>query len=1665
MQASAKVGIGRLMLLMLAAVLAAVALLPSFVSAATLTDADELGRFGERGTGAGQLSFSRPRAADPVTGHLYVTDGNSRIDEFTPWGEFVKAFGWDVAPGAVNEQQEVRVRAGAGTFKLSFGASTTVDLSFDATEPEVQSALNALASIGGAGGSVTVTEQLGNPSTATPFIYVVAFKGSLAGKDVAQLSATSGSTPLSAGNPKTELEVRTRADGTPGGTGLESCTAESGCQAGSKGPGAGQFLGPKWLVVDSSGDLYVGEFFDNSGLQNSRIQKFSPTGHFLWMIGGDTIVDGAAGTGIVTPGSKTITSVITTEKVFRVGQAIEGTGIETGTTIAKVGNGTIELSRAAGPAATGTTTNLNVAPGPNNVSSNKVETVKLGANTTGGSFKLFFRIPDPSRSEATTEPIPYNASAAELQSILTALPNIGAGNVAVTGSPGGPWAVEFEGARFADTDVEWFYAGLAEAERQKEASGLTVSSGEKEVNVSASKGAETCSVAAECQAPGIGETGAGQFYLSPIVALAPDGSLLVASDKRIQRFNAAGAYQSTLELSKEPQAVAVAPGSGDLYVVYREGGGVHQLDPTSGQELANLEVERPQGSLATDPEGDVFVAARHADPGDAEYAGDGIGPFDRVIEFDAKGNRVSVLAESELYLNESNRPQRYFLEGIGTNALGDLYASYVTEGGTANFIRFFGPPPVSYESPPRHPPQIAAQYATSVSAGEAEVKAKINPRFWNDTSFHLEYGAAPCSEGGCAETEALRLTSRVAGSPLTSPGVLLEGLEAGTAYHYRFVAESTGGGPVYGPDATFTTYRSPVAPSCPGNEAFRGGASANLPDCRAYEMVSPLDKEGGDVAVQVGGPALLPSALEQAATSGEKLAYGSYRSFGGAESAPYTTQYVASRREGEGWESHAISPPRGRALTNVLNQGKPEFRAFSLDLCEGWLQSYAEPPLAPEAPAGIVDLYRRADEECGGPSYEALNTTAVPKGLETELQGVSEDGSTAVFRADRALAAGGGQGHAQLYGAGGGSERFLCVLPGGGAFAKSCTAGALWALTEDLLDSEENQVSNALSADGSRVYWTASGATLSGGPLYLRQNPMAPQSALAHGGATGTGTLKEGSATVTALVAAKGKATITTGSTTATLTEAPSVGAFVAGQPLNTVSGIEAGTKVLSCSPACGPSAETLTLSKAATQSKEVTLTSKGPMPFATGQTIAGPGIPLGTTIATAKEGELTLSKAASANQTGAALEAFSECTEAEKACTLPVSAKAEAEAGTSTSQFWAASEDGSVAIFSTGGLSEGKARLYEYRAGDRSTHLIAGKVRGVMGVSEDASRAYLASEEDLDEAGPAIAGEPNLYLYEAGEGAGAGSFRFVATLGSRDLTLDAGPTYSPIAGNLTAHEARVAPDGQSAAFAAYAPLTGYDNTDRGSGEADAELFVYDARANEGKGRLVCASCNPSGARPAGQEFSRVASSNSDPWTAARIPVPENVLYASRVLADNGRRLFFDSYDALVPRDTNGREDVYQWEAPGEGSCEESSPTYSPRNQGCVDLISSGKSTLDSKFLDASPTGEDVFFATVSSLIPADTGLQDVYDARVGGGLPEPPPPAALCEGEACQSAPEAPNDPTPASESFKGAGNVHEEGPVTRKPCAKGKVRRHGRCVAKHKAKKRAKRNRRAGR
>jgi hypothetical protein len=440
-----------------------------------------------------------------------------------------------------------------------------------------------------------------------------------------------------------------------------------------------------------------------------------------------------------------------------------------------------------------------------------------------------------------------------------------------------------------------------------------------------------------------------------------------------------------------------------------------------------------------------------------------------------------------------------------------------------------------------------------------------------------------------------------------------------------------------------------------------------------------------------------------------------------------------------------------------------------------------------------------------------------------------------------------------------------------------------------------------------------------------------------------------------------------------------------------------------------------------------------------------------------------------------------SQCTEPAKACTVQLDAPQGGAVGGGQAGFQLATPDGSRAFFTDAGrltvdstAEPGKPDLYEYDlarpAGQRLADLTAGAaepaaVRTVIGASTDASSVYftafgkLTGEEENAVHEKAVASQNNLYLWQEGKGV-----RFIARLGVDELS--------------ERTTARVSLNGRFLAFTSQRSLTGYDNRDAKSGQPDLEVFLYDAEAAGGAGTLVCASCNPTGARPHGVEvrpasFALVELENNpapaEVWFAASIPIWTNGgRYQTRYLSDSGR-LFFDSSDALVPQDTNGVQDVYEYEPEGVGSCTTGDQGFHVAIAGCVSLISSGASGEESIFLESSEDGSGVFFLTASQLAPSDIDTAyDIYDAHACSAEspcpPAAPPAPPECAGDACHGLVEAPNDPTPGSLSFQGAGNLHA--PASSVPPAKGRTKRkHGKATKRHKKHRRAIHRKRGGR
>ncbi|HET9197049.1 MAG TPA: hypothetical protein VFN92_02175 [Solirubrobacterales bacterium] len=353
-----------------------------------------------------------------------------------------------------------------------------------------------------------------------------------------------------------------------------------------------------------------------------------------------------------------------------------------------------------------------------------------------------------------------------------------------------------------------------------------------------------------------------------------------------------------------------------------------------------------------------------------------------------------------------------------------------------------------------------------------------------------------------------------------------------------------------------------------------------------------------------------------------------------------------------------------------------------------------------------------------------------------------------------------------------------------------------------------------------------------------------------------------------------------------------------------------------------------------------------------------------------------------------------------------------------------------------------------------------------VPAISEDGTRAYFVAEGVLDSA-PNASGEtavkdqPNLYLWEEGPGA-----RFVAELAPGALPTQGDSAVWGVgsvapSGRVAFMSSYASPNGRFFTFTSQRPLTGYANESPRDGTPLVEVFVYDAETDS----LQCASCIPTGAGPIGTESPAAGQTDSpiDPqllWAgrqvSATLPEASNsgspAIRQPRVAHDNGR-VFFNAFDPLVAADTNANWDVYQYQPIDTGSCTPVSAgaAVARTPEGCVSLVSSGSAEGQSAFMEASPGADNVFFLTKGRLSVLDKDdAVDVYDARVDG-IEAVEEPRSECAGESCQAVTGPPSDPTPASEAFRGPGNVFE--------CPKGKrkVVKGGtpKCVAKHKKKK----------
>jgi WD40-like Beta Propeller Repeat len=274
------------------------------------------------------------------------------------------------------------------------------------------------------------------------------------------------------------------------------------------------------------------------------------------------------------------------------------------------------------------------------------------------------------------------------------------------------------------------------------------------------------------------------------------------------------------------------------------------------------------------------------------------------------------------------------------------------------------------------------------------------------------------------------------------------------------------------------------AQSCP-NESLRAGASKRLPDCRAYEMVSPLDKNGALINPLSMGGSGAPGATIGVAPDGDAVAFpASGAVFADNESSPFgSSQYVSTRSDSGGWSTRGINPPMRPQSINGMDA--PVY-LLSEDLTQAVVASNAL--LAPDAERldGVRRILYRQDNTARPLAHTLLSRPEDPvaPGRNFYLAGATEDFSHITFLSQYQLTSDGPTGtSAQLYEWAHGEVRYVPFSPAGGLFGTSAATlpipGGRSVHTPSPLGFFPGD--HFISDDGRRIYFTADG-------LYVRED-------------------------------------------------------------------------------------------------------------------------------------------------------------------------------------------------------------------------------------------------------------------------------------------------------------------------------------------------------------------------------------------------------------------------------------------------------------------------------------------------------------------------------------------------------------------------------------------------
>jgi hypothetical protein len=384
-------------------------------------------------------------------------------------------------------------------------------------------------------------------------------------------------------------------------------------------------------------------------------------------------------------------------------------------------------------------------------------------------------------------------------------------------------------------------------------------------------------------------------------------------------------------------------------------------------------------------------------------------------------------------------------------------------------------------------PVVHSEGVTGVGSTSATLDVRISPGE-AATSYHFEYGPTTAYGSSIPVTDA----TIGEGSEEVAVSQLLTGLQQNTIYHYRVVATNVEG-TVYGEDRFLktTTVEGAVADPCPNAEIRGLQSSAFLPDCRAYEMVSPVDKGSANIATS-------PLGLTQSSVGGDAIKYVSQTAFGDAVGIGSKGAEYVGHRGTSGWVSHSINPEQGSISLGIFGVSS-HYEAFSPDLSEGVF--FALTPVLNGHPnvEQTSNLFLRTDMFSAPPGSYELLTDAVaqvparPDGYfvpaVVKFAGASADFSHILFETYDDLtpeASGLDQTLPKVYEWVNGAVRLAGILPDGTPAAESLAGRGVGGGFEGPLSVDDNWAVNAISSDGSRVVFE-------GQPLVITEDKNEPE--------------------------------------------------------------------------------------------------------------------------------------------------------------------------------------------------------------------------------------------------------------------------------------------------------------------------------------------------------------------------------------------------------------------------------------------------------------------------------------------------------------------------------------------------------------------------------------------